>query len=55
MKFEIAVSVAFVTSELPFSLAWGDMGHQTVAYIASNFGRIYLSFLLPQGFLDCVL
>ncbi len=38
MKFEIAVSAAFVTSGLPFCLAWGDMGHQTVAYIASNFG-----------------
>ncbi|PMD16565.1 S1/P1 nuclease [Hyaloscypha hepaticicola] len=37
MKFKIAVSVAFVTSGLPFCLAWGDMGHQTVAYIASNF------------------
>jgi len=55
MKFEIAVSVAFVISGLPFCLAWGNMGHQTVAYIASNFGRIYLSSLLPQAFLDCIL
>lgn len=55
MKVEIAVSVAFVVSGLPFCLAWGDMGHQTVAYIASNFGRIYLSSSLPQAFLDCIL
>ncbi len=52
MKFEVAVSVAFLFSGLPFCSAWGDMGHQTVAYIASNFGRIYLSSLHPKNSLN---
>ncbi|KAN0096595.1 S1/P1 nuclease [Hyaloscypha variabilis] len=37
MKFVITVSVGFLASGLPLCSAWGDMGHETVAYIASNF------------------
>ena len=26
-------------SIVPTTLAWGDLGHETIAYIASNFGK----------------
>lgn len=32
-----SLQLALVVSGLPAALAWGNMGHETVAYIASNF------------------
>jgi hypothetical protein len=37
MKIQFSASVLLVTS-LPLSSAWGNMGHETVAYVATNFG-----------------
>jgi hypothetical protein len=32
-----ALTLAFAAS-IPSALAWGDLGHETIAYIATNFG-----------------
>jgi hypothetical protein len=37
MKIQFSASVLLVAS-LPLSSAWGNMGHETVAYVATNFG-----------------
>jgi hypothetical protein len=50
MKMQISVSIAFLASGLPLSSAWGDMGHQTVAYIATNFGETLSLSLLGNGY-----
>jgi hypothetical protein len=56
MKFEVTVSIAFLASGLPLCSAWGNMGHEAVAYIATNFGEIeflfYFTFIFI--FLLCV-
>lgn len=36
MKFQATTSV-LVLSTIPSALAWGSLGHQTIAYIAQNF------------------
>lgn len=40
MKFELTPIVVFL-SVLPSALAWGNMGHEAVAYVATNFGISY--------------
>jgi hypothetical protein len=37
MKIQFSAFVLLVAS-LPLSSAWGNMGHETVAYVAANFG-----------------
>ncbi|KAE8441275.1 hypothetical protein EG329_005541 [Mollisiaceae sp. DMI_Dod_QoI] len=37
MKLEITAPLLVLASALPLSSAWGNLGHQTVAYIATNF------------------
>ncbi|PMD62413.1 S1/P1 nuclease [Hyaloscypha bicolor E] len=37
MKFEITILIAFLASGPPLCSAWGNMGHEAVAYIATNF------------------
>ncbi len=51
MKFVTTVSVAFLASGLPICSAWGDMGHETVAYVASNFGEP----IFPLGILISII
>jgi hypothetical protein len=46
MKFEITVLIVFLASGLQLCSAWGNMGHEAVAYIATNFGGIHVSALL---------
>ncbi|TVY39570.1 Nuclease S1 [Lachnellula subtilissima] len=37
MKTQAAASIFFLATSLPSALGWGTLGHQTVAYIATNF------------------
>jgi len=46
MKFEITVLIVFLASGLQLCSAWGNMGHEAVAYIATNFGGIHVLALL---------
>lgn len=39
MKVEISSALLFA-SGLPLASAWGTLGHETVAYIATNFGEL---------------
>lgn len=41
MKFITAPVVVLVSALPSASLAWGNMGHEAVAYIASNFGKFH--------------
>jgi hypothetical protein len=34
-----STQLLLAASALPSALAWGDLGHETIAYIASNFGK----------------
>lgn len=52
MKFELATPVLVLASALPLASAWGTLGHETVAYIATNFGKL-LCLHIP--FVDYVL
>jgi hypothetical protein len=52
MKFEITILIAFLASGLPLCSAWGNMGHEAVAYIATNFGGIHVSAFLFDFTLD---
>jgi len=38
MKSQVSVAV-LLASSLPTALGWGSLGHETVGYIASNFGE----------------
>jgi hypothetical protein len=38
MKIEISSAILFA-SGLPLASAWGTLGHEAVAYIATNFGE----------------
>ncbi|TVY46927.1 Nuclease S1 [Lachnellula occidentalis] len=37
MKFHPSTTALYLLSSLPASYAWGSLGHETVAYVASNF------------------
>ncbi|TVY20002.1 Nuclease S1 [Lachnellula arida] len=36
MKTQAAASILFLATSLPSALGWGELGHQTIAYIATN-------------------
>jgi hypothetical protein len=38
MKSQRQAFALFAIAALPSALAWGDLGHETIAYIATNFG-----------------
>ena len=51
MKLQEFTSLVLLASTLPLALGWGQLGHETIAYIASNFGeqdhsKYYISFLI---------
>lgn len=40
MTFANTASIVVLASALPLASAWGTLGHETVAYIATNFGKL---------------
>ena len=37
MKLTLATSIVVLLAHSPVAIAWGSLGHQTVAYVASSF------------------
>jgi hypothetical protein len=42
-------AVVVALSALPNALAWGNLGHETIAYIATNFGKKLVLTTLKKG------
>lgn len=44
-----STQLLLAASVLPTTLAWGDLGHETIAYIASNLGQLFPFCSLSQS------
>lgn len=50
MKFQSSLLIGLLAFSLPAAMGWGTLGHYTVAYVATNFGK-----LVSLGFLFLII